>query len=96
MFYALFAAQDMDVTVEDSSSRGRLDMAVTFNNNVYLFEFKVVAADPDGAAMAQLKGRGYAEKYRETKLPIHLIGVQFGKQVRNVVGFDVQPLRPAP
>ena len=92
VFYALFAAQDMDVTVEDSSSRGRLDMAVAFNNNLYLFEFKVVAADPEGAAMAQLKGRGYADKYRATKLPIHLIGVQFSKQVRNVVGFDVQPL----
>ena len=30
------------MVVEDSSSHGRLDMAVRFNGNVYLFEFKVV------------------------------------------------------
>ena len=90
VFYALFAAQDMDVTVEDSTSRGRLDMAVAFNHNVYLFEFKVVEAAPDGAAMAQLKARGYAEKYLAKKMPIHLIGVQFAKHIRNVVAFDVQ------
>ncbi len=55
VFYSHFAALGLDVTVEDGSSRGRLDMAVRFNGNVYLFEFKVVELAPEGAAMAQLK-----------------------------------------
>ena len=42
VFYCCFAALGLDVTVEDSSSHGRLDMAVRFNDNVYLFELKVV------------------------------------------------------
>ena len=42
VFYSCFAALGLDVTVEDSSSHGRLDMAVRFNANVYLFELKVV------------------------------------------------------
>ena len=39
-------------------------MVVLFNDNVYLFEFKVVEMAPDGAAMAQLKEKRYADKYR--------------------------------
>ena len=42
VFYSHFAALGLDVTVEDSSSHGRVDMAVRFNGQVYLFEFKVV------------------------------------------------------
>ena len=57
VFYSHFAALGLDVTVEDSSSRGRVDMAVRFNGQVYLFEFKVVELETEGAAMAQLKAR---------------------------------------
>ncbi|MCY3847113.1 MAG: PD-(D/E)XK nuclease domain-containing protein, partial [Acidobacteria bacterium] len=46
VFYSCFAALGLDVTVEDSSSHGRLDMAVRFHGNVYLFEFKML----DGSA----------------------------------------------
>ena len=38
VFYAYFAGLGLYITVEDSSSHGRLDMAVRFNGNVYLFE----------------------------------------------------------
>ena len=74
--------------MEDSSSHGRLDMAVEFNDNVYLFEFKVVELAGEGAAMAQLRGRGYADKYRHLGRPIHLVAVEFSKESRNVVAFE--------
>ena len=63
VFYSWFAALGLDTTVEDSSAHGRLDMAVRFNRNVYLFEFKVVENASKGAATAQLKERRYAGKY---------------------------------
>ena len=90
VFYSYFAGLGLDVVVEDSSSHGRLDMAVRFNDNVYLFEFKVVELAPEGAAMAQLKARGYADKYRDRGEPIHLIGVEFSKEARNLAAFDVE------
>ena len=90
VFYSYFAALGLDVVVEDSSSHGRLDMAVRFNDNVYLFEFKVVELAPEGAALAQLKARGYADKYRDRGEPIHLIGVEFSKEARNLAAFDVE------
>ncbi len=89
VFYSYFASVGLDITVEDSSSHGRLDMAVRFNDNIYLFEFKVVESESDGAAMAQLRARHYAEKYRDAGLPIHLIAVTFSKKTRNLVAFEV-------
>ena len=90
VFYSYFAATGLDVTVEDSRSRGRADMAVRFGGNVYLFEFKVVEQANEGAALAQLRARGYADKYRASGEPIHLVGVEFSKETRNVTAFEVE------
>jgi hypothetical protein len=90
VFYSYFAASGFDVTVEDSSNRGRADMVVRFAGNVYLFEFKVVEQATEGSALAQLRERGYADKYRASGEPIHLIGVEFSKSTRNVTAFAVE------
>ncbi|MCY3667294.1 MAG: ATP-binding protein [Gemmatimonadetes bacterium] len=90
VFYSYFAGLGLDITVEDSSSHGRLDMAVLFNDTVYLFEFKVVEMASAGAALAQLQERRYADKYRALEQPIYLIGVEFSKDERNIAAFDVE------
>ncbi len=90
VFYSYFAGLGLDVTVEDSGSRGRLDMVVVFNGNVYLFEFKVAENVSEGAAMAQLKEQGYADKYRHLGLPTHLIAVEFSSETRNLAAFEVE------
>ena len=92
VFYAYFAALGLDLTPEDSSNHGRLDLALKFNQNVYLFEFKVVEITPKGRALQQLKDRDYAAKYRALKQPIHLIGIEFSREKRRVVGFEVETL----
>ena len=89
VFYSYFAGLGLNITVEDSSSQGRVDMAVHFNDNIYLFEFKVVELAPEGSAMAQLQEKGYADKYRGLGQPIHLIGVEFSKDTRNITAFEV-------
>ena len=88
VFYSYFASVGLDIVVEDSSSDGRLDMAVRFNNNVYLFEFKVVELAPEGTAMAQLREKDYADKYRDLGEPIHLVAVEFSRETRNLVAFE--------
>ena len=90
VFYAYFAGLGVDVTLEDSSSRGRLDIAVKAGGHVYLFEFKVVERAGSGAALAQLKAKGYAEKYRHMNVPVHLVGVEFSVKTRNVKRFDFE------
>ncbi|MEY8878114.1 MAG: ATP-binding protein [Leptothrix sp. (in: b-proteobacteria)] len=92
VFYSHFAALGLDIRVEDSTSHGRIDMAVLFQQQVFLFEFKVVEQTAQGAALRQLKDKGYADKYRDRGKPIHLIGVEFGKAARNLVGFEIETL----
>ena len=90
VFYSYFASLGLAITVEDSSQAGRLDMAVLFNGNVYLFEFKVVERVSAGTALGQLKERDYAAKYRGRGEPIYLIGVEFSRETRNVAAFEVE------
>ncbi len=90
VFYAYFASLGLDLTPEDASSHGRLDLTVKFNGHIYLFEFKVVELEPEGRALQQIKDRGYADKYRADGQPLHLIGVEFSREQRAVVGFEVE------
>lgn len=90
VFYSYFAALGLNVTVEDCTNLGRIDMTLKFNDQVYIFEFKVVELVPEGNALQQIKDKGYADKYRSMNQPIHLVGVEFSKESRNVVEFEVE------
>ena len=88
VFYAFFSSAGLDVIPEGSSNAGRLDMAVKFDGQIYLFEFKVV----EGGALAQIKEKGYGDKYRALSQPIHLIGVAFSRNERNIAAFAAESL----
>ena len=88
VFYGYISGLDVEATVEDSSNRGRLDMAVQAGSHVYLFEFKAWDESRSGTALAQLRERDYAAKYRHLGLPIHLVGVEFDTRTRNVGAFE--------
>jgi hypothetical protein len=88
VFYSYFAALGFEIILEDVTNHGRIDMTVKFNDNVYLFEFKVVELVSEGKALQQLLDKNYAQKYQALNQPIHLIGVEFSKQTRTVVEFD--------
>lgn len=90
VFYSYFASLGFNITVEDMTNLGRIDMALHFNEQVYIFEFKVVELVPEGRALQQLKDKGYADKYRALNQPIHLVGVEFSKDTRNIDAFDVE------
>jgi hypothetical protein len=45
---------------------------------------------PEGKALEQLKSKGYADKYRQYGEPISLIGVEFSRESRNIVEFEVE------
>jgi hypothetical protein len=89
VFYSHFAALGVSVTVEDASHTGKVDMTVDFDGHLYLFEFKVVEQVPEGKALQQLQEKGYADKYRGQGKPIHLIGVEFSRERRQIVAFDI-------
>ena len=81
---------DVRLTTEDSSSMGRLDMALQAYGQVYLLEFKVLDRSKPGAAIEQMKRRRYMDKYRGLGQPIHLVGLYFSRETRNVERFEVE------
>ena len=94
VFYSHLAALGLDLATEDASSHGRLDLRLRFNGRIWLFELKVVELAPNGAALQQIKDRGYAEEYRAEGLPIHLIGIELSRERRTLVGFEVETVEP--
>ena len=89
--YSYFAAKGLDVVAEDSSSGGRADLVVRGDEGVHVFEFKLLQdARARGEALAQIKARGYADKYRQPGCPVHLIGVEFSREARNIATFEVE------
>ena len=90
VFYAWFQASMDSVAVEDATSRGRLDMAVLLAGNAYLFEFKVAERSEPGTALAQLRARRYADKYRASTRAVHLIGVEISGNSRDIMVFETE------
>jgi hypothetical protein len=90
VFYSHFAALGLDITLEDVTHHGQIDMTVQFNEHIYLFEFKVVELTEQGGALQQLKDKHYADKYRSRQQPIILIGIEFSKTQRSVLSFEVE------
>ncbi len=94
MLYACFRTIGLDLRVEDSSGRGRADMVVLHGHQVFVLEFKMTDGDEDGEdaayqAIEQIQGKGYADQYRSRGQPIHLIGISFSAQQRNLAAVKV-------
>ena len=88
VFYACLAALGFGLSVEDASAAGRVDLALRCGGRVYLFEFKMIERAGAGAALQQLIERGYADKYRAAGGAVHLIGVEFSEESRNITAFE--------
>ena len=85
VFYALLNGCSLDARAEEASSQGNLDLAVLTRQRIVLFEFKTVpGGEGSGRALRQLKAKGYADQHRASGQPVHLAGVEFSRETRNV------------
>ncbi len=92
MTYACFAAIGVDVKGEESTSLGRSDLVVEHAGEVFVMEFKVAEKPEVEAevkaeavdAIAQIRSKDYAGKYRHRRGKIHLLGVLFDGVNHNV------------
>ncbi|MCY4293060.1 MAG: AAA family ATPase [Roseovarius sp.] len=90
LLHMCFRAIDVDVRSEEASSHGRADMVVLTGGQVFVLEFKMVekAKDTEAAleaALAQMRDRGYAEKYMNREKPVHLIAMVCGREDRKLL-----------
>ena len=90
LLHMCFRSIGVDLRVKDASSHGRADMVVLTGGQVFVLEFKMAEGSGEteaalAAAMAQMRERGYAEKYRDRGEPVHLVGVACGREARNLL-----------
>ena len=85
VFFALMTGFGLETRPEEASSEGNLDLAVIAPERVVLFEFKTVPGSRgSGRALRQLKAKGYAAQHLASGRPVHLVGVEFSRETRNV------------
>jgi hypothetical protein len=90
LLHLIFSYLGMFIESEPHLSNGRADVVVQTPQYIYIFEFKFNKNAED--ALAQIKTKDYADKYRATGKPIMGIGVNFNKTKKKIVGWLAEPL----
>ncbi len=95
LLHMCFRAIGVDVRAEEATSHGRADMVVRLGGQVFVLEFKM-AEDADAAeaaletAFTQMRARGYADRYRDRREPVHLVAIACGHEARNLLKVRVE------
>ncbi len=98
VLYASLMAVRAEVRAEESTVRGRSDLVVLCGGQVFVLEIKVVVAAREveskvEEALAQMREKGYADRYRGRGEAIHLIAVVFSGEERNLAALRVEEVR---
>ena len=86
--HSFLVGMGLDITAEDASSHGYVDLAIQLAEHTYIVEFKLVRRPSEtNSALQQIIERGYARKYSGN---VYLIGIEFSERERNITGFAWQ------
>jgi len=83
ILYTILRFIGVCVEAEVFTNRGRVDAAITTAHDAYVIEVKL--DHPARAALAQIKEKGYADKYRQAGKRLTLLGLSFSSEKRTVV-----------
>jgi hypothetical protein len=88
--HLLFSLLNVYIFSEVHTHRGRADVIIIYENQIYCIEFKLDQTAE--IALAQIKSRGYTERFKDKGFPIYHIGVNFSSQSKEVDGilFDME------
>ncbi len=79
-YFLLFGVKEL--RAEETTTLGRIDVVIEEKSDVYVIEIKVDQSVDD--ALGQIKEKRYYEKYINTDKVIHLIGVNFSSDNRQI------------
>lgn len=91
--YLLFTLVGFSARMEERTSDGRIDILLTSDSKIYIFEFKV-----DGSAekaMHQIREKKYWLPYLTKSNEIFLIGANFDTQTRRLDGYLIEKITQA-
>ena len=88
VFYLMLSASGVEVLTELLTSLGRIDIAVFFEDKIYVIELK---CNQDAeAAIRQIKEKKYADKYKAHGKRIILIGINFDTEKRELTDWKME------
>jgi hypothetical protein len=92
--YGLMYSMGYIVIIEDSTSKGRIDITILINRmKVYIIEFKVIEKKEEkGKAIKQIKEREYYKKYLNYE-KVYIVGVEFDKTKKQIVNFEYKRVK---
>ena len=83
----LLADRELKIDSELLTARGRIDMVIESEDKVYIIEFKANQSVKN--ALAQIKEKRYAEKYKLKDKEINLIAINFSIEKKNIEDYKV-------
>ena len=78
----MFSLLGVYIFSEVQTQRGRTDSIVMFENEVFIFEFKLDKSAEE--AFFQIENKGYADKFNDSGFPIYKVGVNFNSETKTV------------
>ena len=89
-FVSMLTLMGAQITTEDPTNIGRIDAVLIYPKRLYIVEFKFnQSAD---VAIEQIRQNRYWEKYLSTGKEIHLLGINFSTEQKNIVEWKDQVL----
>ncbi|WP_186441009.1 PD-(D/E)XK nuclease domain-containing protein, partial [Desulfamplus magnetovallimortis] len=82
IFYLMVSASGVTARSEVLTCKGRIDMVVEFKDKVYIIEFKCGRSSDE--AIKQIRSKKYADSYLQQGKTIHLMGINFDIESRNI------------
>jgi hypothetical protein len=84
VFYAYIKSMGLEISVEEATNKGRIDMVIKYPNGIFVTEFKV-----DGTnALKQIKEMNYHQRYLDDGRAVYLVGLEFDTKEKNISKLD--------
>jgi hypothetical protein len=90
VMFVFLASLGFAIIAEDTTNRGRIDLALKVPGRTYIVEFKVDM--PTETAMHQIRTKKYYEKYLAEGVEICLVGIHFSSEEKNIASMEWEML----
>ncbi len=90
LVHLLFSLLGVYIFSEVQTQKGRTDSIVMYENEVFIFEFKLNKSAEE--AFFQIENKGYADKFKDSGMPTYKIGVNFSSEAREVEEVLMSPV----
>lgn len=89
-FVCMMNMLEADIIPEKGTNKGRIDCVLKCPKDIYVIEFKFNQSSDE--AIKQIKRNGYHEQYLTSGKKIHILGINFSSEEKNIVEWKEEVL----